>query len=541
MKILLIGVLSEEKNRIKSVLKDSSMIELAGPFNKKLVDKILQTYKAEKVDFIFADDHLISGKAAAVANWVDDLKNQLSASFIWLIEQEPKASVKKVIQTCDAEVVCKPIVKPDLEARVRTSAQLRQERMNREEAEQWFVQVTEHMPVIFANYEDGFKVNYGNTLGTEIWGVPPEDIIGSSDGWIKYVHQEDQGRVVESIKNLGKEPLFIQYRIIRPDGQMRWIDDSFIPVFDEDGHRTKVFGFGQDITKRKLAEHSLQKTEEHLQSLMETATNFAVYRLSIRDNDPLCTDVVFASPSIMDLLGVTEPGFAAWLDLMHPDDSRRIKENLAKQPLTPKFEDTIRIFHPVLQEWRWIRFIANHLFDEKSQLIYSNGIIFDVTTHVKTTNNLKEKEEELTVQAEKLQKVNNALSVLLEHQEQKSEEIRSNILETLDKFVLPYIHDLTLTTLTTDQTTFINMIKSHLVDISSSFAKSLSNWKSRLSPTEIKVADFVRSGKTSKEIAELLNVSIAAISFHRKNIRSKLEINNEKVNLVTHLQMLGQD
>jgi DNA-binding CsgD family transcriptional regulator len=57
-------------------------------------------------------------------------------------------------------------------------------------------------------------------------------------------------------------------------------------------------------------------------------------------------------------------------------------------------------------------------------------------------------------------------------------------------------------------------------------------------PREIDVAALVREGKTSKEIADLLNVSVSAVDFHRKKIRKKLGLKNDKSNLRSHLLTL---
>ena len=68
-----------------------------------------------------------------------------------------------------------------------------------------------------------------------------------------------------------------------------------------------------------------------------------------------------------------------------------------------------------------------------------------------------------------------------------------------------------------------------------SFSKELPPKYAELTPAEIRVASLVRKGKTTKEIAEALDVSDQTVMWHRKNIRKKLNISNKGENLVTHL------
>ena len=88
--------------------------------------------------------------------------------------------------------------------------------------------------------------------------------------------------------------------------------------------------------------------------------------------------------------------------------------------------------------------------------------------------------------------------------------------------------------------TYLNIIKSNLNDLISPLANRLSSNYLALTPTELQITDFIKHGKTSKEIAAMLHVSAKAVSFHRGNIRKKLDLTNKKINLQTYLQSSPQ-
>jgi DNA-binding CsgD family transcriptional regulator len=86
---------------------------------------------------------------------------------------------------------------------------------------------------------------------------------------------------------------------------------------------------------------------------------------------------------------------------------------------------------------------------------------------------------------------------------------------------------------------FVGILESNLKEILSPFSRKLSSRYLLLTPKEIQIANFVKEGRTSKEIAEILNVSKSAVDIHRYRLRNKLGLNNQKANLRTHLVTLA--
>jgi DNA-binding CsgD family transcriptional regulator len=85
------------------------------------------------------------------------------------------------------------------------------------------------------------------------------------------------------------------------------------------------------------------------------------------------------------------------------------------------------------------------------------------------------------------------------------------------------------------QKTYVAILETNLEEIISPFLNRVSVRLLNLTPTETQVANFVKQGKTTKEIADIMGLSPRTIESHRENIRNKIGIKNKKSNLRTHL------
>ena len=153
--------------------------------------------------------------------------------------------------------------------------------------------------------------------------------------------------------------------------------------------------------------------------------------------------------------------------------------------------------------------------------------------------NLLQKEEELKLKSLHLEEANTALRVLLKRGEQDKNELEEKVLSNIKELALPYLEKLKLGNLDYKQGAYVEILESNLNDIISPFLKKLSSQYLNLTPTEIQVANLIREGKSTKEIAEILNISERAIEFHRNNIRDKLGLKKSKTNLRSYLLTLA--
>ena len=148
---------------------------------------------------------------------------------------------------------------------------------------------------------------------------------------------------------------------------------------------------------------------------------------------------------------------------------------------------------------------------------------------------LRRREAELEIQTSELEELNTALRVLLKRRDQDKIELEEIILFNVKELVLPYIGRLRSSGLDAKQAAYASIIESNLSDIVSPFVRKLSSKYLGLTPTEIQTANLVREGRTTKEIAVILNSSTRTVEFHRRNIRKKIGINNRDANLRSHL------
>ncbi len=90
------------------------------------------------------------------------------------------------------------------------------------------------------------------------------------------------------------------------------------------------------------------------------------------------------------------------------------------------------------------------------------------------------------------------------------------------------------------QKVLIEIIEQNLEDIASPFMRDLSKTLHKLTPSEIQIINLIKHNKTTKEISDLLNISNRTVDTHRANIRKKLGIKNQKINLKSFLLSIGQ-
>jgi DNA-binding NarL/FixJ family response regulator len=148
---------------------------------------------------------------------------------------------------------------------------------------------------------------------------------------------------------------------------------------------------------------------------------------------------------------------------------------------------------------------------------------------------LKDREKELADITFDLREANIALEILLAKRDRDRQELIDKLMLNLRELVVPYIEKLKLTELSNKQETFIDIIQSSLEESTMPIAKGMSDEYLKLTPTEIQVANLLRQGKSTKDIAEIMGLSPRTVESYRDSIRKKFGLRHKKINLRTYL------
>jgi PAS domain S-box-containing protein len=130
------------------------------------------------------------------------------------------------------------------------------------------------------------KLEYLSPAFERIWGECREAVMEDLSRWTDLVHPDDREKAAQGMPRvLAGESYTGAYRIVRPDGQVRWVRDTGFPIHDDGVAR--VGGIAQDITDLKAAEAATRESEERNRLIVENARDYAII---ITDADDLITE-----------------------------------------------------------------------------------------------------------------------------------------------------------------------------------------------------------------------------------------------------------
>jgi PAS domain S-box-containing protein len=257
----------------------------------------------------------------------------------------------------------------------------------------------------------------------------------------------------------------------------------------------------------------------------------------------------YISPSCERVTGYTTAEFIAnpdlLQDILHAEDREIFARHLEPGYLSA---GACRIDFRIIRkdgQQRWIGHTCQEVRDSNGTYLGRRCSNRDISYQKEIENNLITKQHALlnkTIHLEKanknLEQANEALKVLLDQREIEKRSVEQTLVANLKRFVFPYLTELETMPIGKDAHTYLNIIRANIEQLVSPVSKTLSGAYLDLTPTEIKVADLIRQGESTKSIADLLNMSTSTVSIHRNKIRKKLNLLNKKINLYAYLNSL---
>lgn len=201
-----------------------------------------------------------------------DLHGSLQKSLaILLNDLEDNRCFPRVSGSCQPPEI-DPLPSPEQELqRLRVENQRLQERLaDHEQSEEVlresarrFHELAENIGEIFYNYDViNDRLLYASRAFERIWGLPLQQVLDAPQSYLKSVHPDDLPAAEGAFKRqLEGQETNVEFRICRPDGEVRWVHEHAVPLRAPNGRLERIVGTMQDITEFKLLEQQFLRVQ----------------------------------------------------------------------------------------------------------------------------------------------------------------------------------------------------------------------------------------------------------------------------------------
>ncbi|MEM1394612.1 MAG: PAS domain-containing protein, partial [Cyanobacteria bacterium P01_H01_bin.150] len=264
------------------------------------------------------------------------------------------------------------------------------------ESEERFRQMTETIENVFWLFDlEAQQHLYISPACEKIWGRSCESFYGDLAEWMETVYPEDRKRMQSAwqrcLANGSQEE---EYRIMRPDGSIRWVRDRGFVVNDENGQPYRLAGVAEDITEQKKAVEALREQETRLQFMLE-CSQIGEWDLDLTTqpytaNRSLKHDQIFGYKSLLP-----EWSYEIFLNHVHPDDREYVNNSFQKTLSTyVDWEFECRITRGDGKN-AWISARGSVYRDSNGNPIRLIGSITDITQRKQADKKIRESERRL--------------------------------------------------------------------------------------------------------------------------------------------------
>jgi PAS domain S-box-containing protein len=207
------------------------------------------------------------------------------------------------------------------------------------ESEQRLRQITENLrEVTFLCNADASEVYYISPVYEAVWGRSCASLYEHPRSWLDAVHPDDRPRVLEALKRLILgQPFIEEFRVVKPDGTVRWIRERALPVPNQTGTVYRIAGSAEDITDQRLLEEQFRQAQK-MEAIGKLAGGVA------HDFNNLLTVINGYGDLILDQLPRDDPNSALLREIVKAGDqaaslTRQLLAFSRKQIVAPRVLD----------------------------------------------------------------------------------------------------------------------------------------------------------------------------------------------------------
>jgi PAS domain S-box-containing protein len=373
--------------------------------------------------------------------------------------------------------------------------------------------------ICVVSFEDG-KILDASDVFCQVPGFAREEVIGKTSTELNLWTDEDREKIKALLSSEG-EYRNVEIRHRKKDGSLFTSLDSGELV--NAGGKLYVIATGIDITAYKEADRSLLNERDLNDTIIDSMPGlFCMIDENLKflrwnKNLPNITGY-----SAEELREMTLHGFNTHSDRGLVSEEAHKVFRLGEH----SNEVDIQLRNGVP---RTIFFSARRMTYNKQPCLVASA--FDITVQKRSL-------EDLRRTALELEEANTALRVFMKNQDTGQRTMEEKLQTNIHELVLPYLKKLKAGGLDERNMNYVNVLESNLNDILSPFITSVFASHRKLTRQEIQIADLIKKGKNTKEIAGMIKASVHTVNTHRNNIREKLNLRNSKVNLRTYLLSL---
>jgi len=136
-------------------------------------------------------------------------------------------------------------------------------------SQQLFEQLTEAInEIVWLRDAETLEVLFVSNATQRVFGVAKESMSQDPFSFLEYAHPEDRDRVQETMRELGRTGYQIEYRLLLPDGDLRWVRTRAYPLHDAEGKVIRIAGITEDVTEQHRLTQSLERASEFEKAAM---------------------------------------------------------------------------------------------------------------------------------------------------------------------------------------------------------------------------------------------------------------------------------